>query len=230
MKCLSAEELIAFAENPGAEGNAGVAAHIFGCPECRADFRIALSVVKEGAGAAAAGGADGRDAREAVSRMKRSGAAWRGLCGAVSRLRRLLDEGRPRGMVCLPAGGSLWRGGAAPVFCASSGKRGLPGGSAPPVITFESYEGREGAHYWKMQMTFPPVLSDGSPVVLKITDARGAPIPGGTLFFLGRELPAAAGAATLRFSDFKENLRDPTVRFRFADGFESPGVIQFLSD
>lgn len=228
MKCLTPDELLCFAMEPLKQENSSAALHLMQCPECRANYELALECLADDDNVITA--EDEAAADEAAAELTGSCGLWKkfyscleGMSGKHSSSSGNIFKSAPLGFLR-----------SAPVmqFAAvsreSSGVKHFPGNDEVK-FTFESYAAPGSGHYWKMQMTMPRIFSGSALISMKVTGDNGAALDG-TLDFLNQKTAFNCGCAHVTFKTFLENKGCREISFLPLNGSASPGRIKFLPE
>lgn len=227
MKCYSLEELFDFAMNPLQEKNAEIASHLTRCKSCMEDYQLILDTLNE---------KDPELLPEEIAHAETVTRAffaakynWNDFQNFIGRIANTLQEQVKRGLSFLNTA-NLFQAEPATLFAASGKELKGSASGAVPAITFEADTPQCSDYYWKIQMSFPSMLSQTAALRMKITDKTGSSMKNGTLLFLGKEFAVRMGSVSIPFKDFQNDKKCTSIGIRFADGLTTSGSIRFLPE
>ena len=225
MKCLTPDELLCFAMEPLEQENSSAALHLMQCPECRANYELALECLADDDNVITA--ADEAAADEAAAEL--TGSLWKKFYSYLEKVSGTLSA---PGNIFKSAPSGFLRPAPAMQFAAASResagvKHSLENDEVK--FTFESYAAPGSGHYWKMQMTMPRIFSGSALISMKVTGDNGAALDG-TLDFLNQKTAFNCGCAHVTFKTFLENKGCKEISFAPQNGSASPGRLKFLPE
>ena len=234
MKCLTPDELFAFAMDPLRDENGPVALHIAKCAQCRENYQLALECICEDEYELSA--QEEAEAEKAAAELTAAASLWNHFYDKISELGEKFAA--PAGNIFKAAAlGGLRHevtfslaAAARPGAGASLKSASLRNADEDEVkFTFESFSSPEEGGYWKMQMSLPRIPSASALITMKVTGADGAALSG-TLDFLNQKTQLCCGVAALPFKTFLENKGCKEISFISGNGAVSPGRIRFLPE
>ncbi|MDO5579818.1 MAG: hypothetical protein Q4G69_01670 [Planctomycetia bacterium] len=99
---------------------------------------------------------------------------------------------------------------------------------AEVVIVFSAVCPKEDPHYWKAELTFPPVVAPETVLSLFIEDGRELPVPAGKFVLFDQELAIEDGIAKITFEEYLRNLKNHSVKLIYPDKTEFSGTLKYF--
>lgn len=236
MKCYDFEQLISFAMNPAKEESPEMILHIAKCSRCRAVFEMALETMTEEIEHQPG---DKQLAQEVVSEFFEKKSIWNKFMAFFEKVSEKLQEQTKKGLPFLNFS-QLLTPSAQPLFtseyrscCCSktvSSTTAALNFNSLPAVTFEAETPNCSDYYWKIQMTFPMMVSANAMITMNVKDKSGNNLTKGTLLFLGKEFSITMGQSFIPFKEFQNSRQCASIGVRFPDGGTVAGSIRFLPE
>ena len=223
-QCPDTESILAFAENPVQEKNAGIAAHIITCPACQQKYRMVMEVISmPPVPITPEIEAEAEKIAAQVIRTDRGQNKWKDTIRYICSL----FEKNP--FILLEPDTLPWfqKEQKDYVFAAKQDRLRTPSENIAPVIRFVSCKDENSPYFWVAELSLPSLLHDNVKIPFKVTGKGGKNIDSAKLIYLGLELPVANGKAELTVQQFKDSLNGNGISLIFEDNTIVHGLIDF---
>ncbi len=222
MKCPDKNAILFFAEDPLHKYNADIASHIYMCPACGREFKLALEAVNCRADVSQSDIAAARKILGGKKEPERL-SLWKKLKETVETLYADIFPADFFTPVLTPSMASSERGAGGDAEDFSRRRE-----AAAIKIVFAAHEKATPNEFWRAELELPPTLLPSSKIAIKVTDRNGNAIESGTLILFNIPLAVRGGAAAITFEEFRAGMEIPVVKFIFDDRNTVDGNLIFV--